>query len=338
MAVSIPSRVDHPLLLVLLADGQLRSGEWLARELAVSRAAVWKGVQRLRVEGIDVLAFARRGYRLPNCVELLDERRIRGQVDAARRNALRNLQLLFDVGSTNSHLLAQPPPPAGMADAVFCELQHAGRGRRGRPWILPFGAGIAMSVAWTFNDAPRSLPALSLGVGVAVWRALARAGASGLKLKWPNDICFHDRKIGGVLIEVRAEAGGSAHVVVGVGINVSLQPPARRRIEASGVRVAAASDACTVEPSRNLVAGAILDELLNMLEKFAREGFAAFQDAWMALDALRDRPARVLLGDTAIFGTARGVDRDGALLLESGAGLQRFVSGEASLRAIEGDI
>jgi BirA family transcriptional regulator, biotin operon repressor / biotin---[acetyl-CoA-carboxylase] ligase len=337
MAVSIASGLDHPLLLVLLADGQLHSGERLAKELKVSRAAVWKGVERLRGLGVEVQALPRRGYRLSAAVELLDARRIEAELSAPRKAQLRQLELKFEVDSTNSRLLACAPPPCGRADVCLSELQHAGRGRRGRRWIAPFGAGLALSVAWTFNDGARALPALSLAVGVAVWRALLRAGATGVTLKWPNDIWFRDRKIGGVLIELRAEASGPAHVVIGVGINVVLPAAARREIEAGGTRVAAVADACAVPPSRNLVAGAILDELLSMLGQFEREGFAAFHAAWTGLDALSGRPALVLLGGAAISGTARGVDGEGALLLETGEGMQRFVSGEASLRVIEGD-
>jgi len=305
--------------------------------LTVSRAAVWKGVKRLRGLGIDVEALPRRGYRLPSAVELLDVRRIDAELQTRRKAQIRKLELLFDVDSTNTRLLGSAPPPAGSADVCLSELQHAGRGRRGRRWIAPFGAGVALSVAWTFSDGARTLPALSLGVGVAVARALARAGAEGVTLKWPNDIWFNDRKIGGVLIELRAEASGPAHVVIGVGINVVLSAAARREIEAGGIRAAAVADACAASPSRNLVAGAILDELLSMLGQFERDGFAAFRDAWTALDALNGRPAQVQLADTAISGTARGVDLEGALLLETGDRMQRFVSGEASLRVIEGD-
>ena len=357
MAVSIASRVgaclsippgpaahveyshrllDYPLLLVLLADGQLHSGEWLAKELTVSRAAVWKGVARLRNLGLAVQAMPRQGYRLSAPVELLDSRRICAQIGSRSSGRLRNLELLFEVDSTNTRLLAAAPPPCGGADVCLSELQHAGRGRRGRRWIAPFGSGVALSLAWTFRDGAHALPALSLAVGVAVARATRRAGAEGVMLKWPNDIYFRDRKIGGVLIELRAEASGPAHVVIGVGINVTLPAPARREIEAGGARVAAVADACGAAPSRNLVAGAILDELLSMLAQFEREGFAAFKDAWSELDALSGRPARVLLADMAIAGTARGVDQDGALLLETGNRVQRFVSGEVSLRVIEG--
>jgi BirA family biotin operon repressor/biotin-[acetyl-CoA-carboxylase] ligase len=336
MAVSATSGIEHPPLLVLLADGALHSGEWLARELGQTRAAVWKGVERLRAAGIEVQALARRGYRLANCVELLDARRIRAELTDERKTHLRNLELLFEVDSTNTRLLGIAPPPPSTADVCMCELQHAGRGRLGRPWIAPFGSGIAMSLGWTCSDVVRTLPALSLGVGVAVSRALARAGAGGISLKWPNDIWFRDRKLGGVLIELRAEAGGPAHVVIGVGLNVSLPEQARREIEASGVAVAAASDACETAPSRNLVAGAILDELLSMLVQYERLGFSAFRDEWSTLDGLKDRPAQVVVVGTVILGVARGVDSDGALLLETKERMQRFVSGEASLRLSAG--
>jgi BirA family biotin operon repressor/biotin-[acetyl-CoA-carboxylase] ligase len=335
MAVSVASRLNLPLLM-LLADGRLRSGEWLAKELGVSRAAVWKGIQRLRARGLQVQAQPRRGYCISPAVELLDARRIEAELDSERRPQLRNFELLFEVDSTNTRLLAAVPPPPGVADAVLTELQHAGRGRRGRHWIAPFGAGITLSMAWTSGEGA-ALSALSLVVGVAVSRALSRAGAAGIMLKWPNDIWFRDRKIGGVLIEIKAEAGGPAHVVIGVGINVLLTSAARREIEAGGARVAAVADACAATPSRNLLAGAILDELLSMLGRFEREGFAAFREAWTALDALSGRAVRVLLGESVITGTARGVDSDGALLLETPDGMRRFVSGEASLRVIEGD-
>jgi BirA family transcriptional regulator, biotin operon repressor / biotin---[acetyl-CoA-carboxylase] ligase len=338
MAVSIASGIDHPSLLGLLADGRLHSGEWLAQKLGVSRAAVWKGIERLRMRGIDIEAVPRRGYCLPTAVELLDGAAIRAAIDAARAERLRSLDLLFDVDSTNTRLLAATAPPYGCADVVLSELQHAGRGRRGRHWVAPFGDSIALSMGWSFSDASRASPALSLCVGVAVARALARAGARGIALKWPNDIWFGDRKIGGVLLELRAEASGPAYVVIGVGVNVALAPAIRGQIEVSGVRVAAVADACAAPPSRNFLAGAIIDELLSMLMSFEREGFAAFREAWGSLDALRDRPAQVLMGEKTVSGTARGVDAYGALLLESGGRMQEFVSGEVSLRLGEDDI
>jgi BirA family biotin operon repressor/biotin-[acetyl-CoA-carboxylase] ligase len=299
---------------------------------------VWKGVERLRALGIGIESLPRRGYRLSQAVELLQADLVLREVSEDSRGHLRSLEILFEVDSTSTRLLAATPPPPGLADVCTSELQHAGRGRLGRRWIAPFGSGLAISVAWSFSDAARALPALSLGVGVAVARALARAGMVGGALKWPNDIWYRDRKVGGVLVEIRAEAGGPAHVVIGIGLNVRLPAADRAEIEAGGARVAAVADACAVPPSRNRIAGVLLHELLSMLVQFEHAGFAAFKDEWTALDALNGRPVQLQQGGQVTAGIARGADEDGALLLEIEGRLKRFVSGEASLRLIEGEL
>jgi BirA family transcriptional regulator, biotin operon repressor / biotin---[acetyl-CoA-carboxylase] ligase len=173
-------------------------------------------------------------------------------------------------------------------------------------------------------------------VGVAISRALTRLGAHQMRLKWPNDIWLGTRKVGGVLVELRTEMDGSAHVVIGIGLNVSLSAGQRQGIEAAGVHVAALSDACPGPVSRNALAAALIEELLSMLAQFEQRGFAAFRDEWSALDALAGRTAQVLTGESSIEGTARGVDADGALLLEVAGRLERHVSGEVSLRLNEG--
>jgi len=323
-----------PALLVLLADGRLHSGEQLAVELGVSRAAVWKGVKRLRLQGIEIEAVPRRGYRLPQPVELLDANEIRRGIRVHALERLARFELLFEVDSTNTRLLAAAPPPFGGAHVVLSELQHAGRGRRGRRWLAPFGGSLALSLGWSFVDASRVSPALSLCVGVAVARALERAAARDIRLKWPNDIWFRERKIGGVLLELRAEASGPAHMVIGVGINVALAAGARAAIEATGVRAAAVGDACSAPPSRNVIAGALIDELLSMLVSFERDGFAAFHESWDALDGLKGRAAEVWMADQRVCGVARGVNAAGALRLECACGIQEFVSGEVSLRLV----
>ena len=127
-------------------------------------------------------------------------RRIRAELAGDRKRHLRSLELLFEVGSTNTRLLAARRRPPARPTSVG---RVAARRPRppGRRWIAPFGGGIAMSVAWTFSDAARALPALSLGVGVAVVAGAGARRARGISLKWPNDIWFEDRKIGGVLID-----------------------------------------------------------------------------------------------------------------------------------------
>ncbi len=269
-------------------------------------------------------------------VELLDGRLIRAQLQRQHEQRLHSFDVPPEIDSTNARLLSGPAPPFGSADVCIAESQRAGRGRRGRAWISPPGASIALSIGWAFRETSRGLPALSLAVGVAVARALKRAGANGIMLKWPNDIWFHDRKIGGILLESRAEADGPAFVVIGIGINVTLSSEVRSELEQGGVRAASLADACASPPSRNQVAGAILDELFGMLLRYERYGVAPFLAPWAGLDALRDRASRVLLGERWVVGCARGVDGEGALLLEVDGQMRKFNSGEVSLR-LEGE-
>ena len=147
-------------------------------------------------------------------VELLDGPLIRAQLQPRHEARLHACEVLSAVDSTNSRLLAGTPPPYGCADVCLAEAQHAGRGRRGRSWMTPPGAAIAMSVGWAFRAAGRDLQALSLAVGVAAARALVRSGARGVALKWPNDIWFEDRKVGGILVEMRSDAEGPTFVVI----------------------------------------------------------------------------------------------------------------------------
>jgi len=321
-------------VLHLLADGREHSGEALAGALGISRAAVWKHVQQLEQWGLTVAAAAGKGYRLGAPVDLLQREALLAAMPAMARERLRRLELLDELDSTNEALLATDDLSPGRFDACVAEFQRHGRGRRGRSWLAPFGAGVCLSVNWRFRDAPAQLSALSLAAGVAVRRALASCDAAeGVGLKWPNDILLGERKLGGVLCELRAEAGGPAYVVVGVGINVRLPEAARDAIGTTGLQPASLDDVAAERlPSRSALAGALAGQLALALAEFAEAGLAPFAAEWRDADRLRDRPVSLLVGEQAWQGVARGIDADGALLLERDGRVERVVSGEISLR------
>lgn len=321
-------------VLRLLADGAVHSGESLAAALGVSRAAVWKQVQQLDGWGLEVEAVPGRGYRLTRPLDLLDERALRSALPEAATARLRTLTVADEIDSTNEVLLAAPALPAGRMDACLAEFQTRGRGRRGRSWLAPFASGLCLSLSWTFRETPPQLSALSLAVGVGVLRALRALGVSGVGLKWPNDLLHALRKLGGILIELRAEAAGPAFVVIGLGLNVALPDAARAQVAASGLAVASLDDFCVAVPSRSRLAAAVIGELERVLTEFEVRGFAPFADEWRTADALASRPAFVMQGETRVDGLARGIDEDGALLLEVAGSNRRFVSGEVSLRPV----
>jgi BirA family biotin operon repressor/biotin-[acetyl-CoA-carboxylase] ligase len=265
--------------------------------------------------------------------DLLDADEIRARLPEDARARLRRLEVHGSLDSTSDRLLAVDDLPRGRFDACLAEFQSAGRGRRGRRWIAPFASGLCLSVGWSFREAPAALSALSLAAGVAVLRALGRLGVTGLGLKWPNDVVRGDSKLGGILVDLRGEAAGPTYVVVGVGVNVRLPESARERLAAEGVNVLDLA-ALGTPPARNALAAALIAELSAALVEFDARKFAAFADEWQAADALAGRPVAVLQGDEILEGRARGVDADGALLLDAGGIRRRIVSGDVSIRPV----
>ena len=316
-----------------LSDGRFHSGEALAEALHVSRGAVWKAVRALRDAGTPVHAVPNRGYRLPAAGEPICAARILERLPQAARAAVRDLQTLWQTDSTNSVLLARANPPFGHSEVVLAEFQTAGRGRRGRTWLAPPGGAICLSLSWTFREVPPDLGALGLAVGVCVLRALRGSGLEA-ELKWPNDLLVKGRKLGGILIELRAESAGPACVVIGLGLNASLGEPLLRQIASLGLP---ATDLASVgvADSRNVIAAAIVTHVLQGLRAFEREALRPFIEAWRAADALRGVQVNVQTPSGAVQGVARGIDLHGALLIETTHGVQRFISGDVTVRPVQ---
>ena len=319
-----------------LADGAFHSGEALAGSLGVSRSAVWKAAGALRELGVTLDAVPNRGYRMRPPCEPLDAAAIERALDAAARGRVARLDVEWSVGSTNAELLARPSPRPGTTEVLLAEHQSAGRGRRGRSWLAAPGGSLCLSMSWLFVEAPRDLGSLSLAIGVAARRALAGVGARDVQLKWPNDLLVAERKLGGILIELRAEAGGPAYVVVGIGVNCALGTGIAADLAAAGAEPADLAAAGADAVSRNVVAAALVSSIAAMLVEFERAGAAAFLDEWQQADALCGSPVTVHTFDGERHGIARGIDADGALRVETAAGIERFVSGEVTLRAVRG--
>lgn len=326
---------DRPLpqrVFQRLDDRAFVSGEVLATDLSVTRAAVWKAVEQLRELGVALDAQTSKGYRLAPGVSPLAQERIAELLGVELCARIETLLVEWTLESTNTRLLESLPPRAGLAAVVLAENQTDGRGRRGRAWLAPPGGAICVSLAWLYPDMPADLSALSLIVGLAAVEALKGLGITGVLIKWPNDLITARGKLGGVLIEMRAEAAGPVHVVVGLGINVMLDAAARSAIAATGnIADDIGADHVPV-PDRNAIVAALLARLIPALEDFPRDGLTPHLASWSASDALQDREVRIQNQGEITRGVARGIDTHGALLVETPGGVLRFISGEVTVR------
>jgi BirA family biotin operon repressor/biotin-[acetyl-CoA-carboxylase] ligase len=263
----------------------------------------------------------------PEPFDQLDAAAVHAALGAAR-SAIR-IELLDECDSTNAVAAARARDGAPSGTTVVCELQRAGRGRQGASWVSARGAGLTFSVLWRFAASPGLLTGLPLVVGVACARALESLGARDVALKWPNDLLRGGAKLGGVLVEAQGDARGPLTTVIGIGINVRVPEEVRRLI---GQPVADLAD--VPYGSRNACLARVLAALGEALARFERAGLAAFRDEWQRRHAFQGARVRLLAPPQgAIEGIAAGVAEDGALLLETGAGVQRFYAGEVSLRA-----
>ncbi|HEX9571093.1 MAG TPA: biotin--[acetyl-CoA-carboxylase] ligase, partial [Burkholderiales bacterium] len=188
------------------------------------------------------------------------------------------------------------------------------------------------SLLWRFSRGAGALAGLSLAVAVGAARSLEQLGTRGVRVKWPNDLYCGERKLGGILIEVSGNVSGPSAAVVGVGLNVRLDARMRGRIGRPATDIASHSDAV---PSRTALLVALLGSVAAVLAQFSREGFAPFQEEWLRRHAWRGRRVAVSQAERRVAeGRIVGVAEDGALMLSSAKGIERFHSGELSLKAL----
>lgn len=321
--------IDPSALLAALSAEHAVSGAQLARQLGVTRAAVWKQIEHLRELGAPVEAAAGSGYRLAWRLEPLAADSIRERLDVATRARLAALAVHWRIDSTNTELQRGAAAAAGI-EVCLAETQTAGRGRRGREWQSPLGGNLYLSLLRRFEAGMAQLSGLSLVAGVAVVDALADCCGVDVGLKWPNDVLAEGRKLAGILVELGGEFLGPCHAVIGVGINLRLPATTHGRIDQPAIDIASL---CREVPSRNALAARLIARLIEALDRFETQGFAAFGEAYARHDLLRGHHVRVLAAGAAHDGIAAGVDERGALIVRHGRTSAHYDSAEVSVRA-----
>lgn len=316
-------------LLRVISDARFHSGQTLARELGTSRASVSRLLRQLEQFGLKVLKAPGRGCRLVEPYDFLNAAMVRAKLGP--QAAQFRLKLLDSCSSTNTLLLEQARAGAPLGSVIACELQSSGRGRRGNNWQSGLGGSLTFSLLWRFSRGVGALTGLSLAAGVAVARALSALGAGDAQLKWPNDVLHDGCKLGGILIEVQGTSIGPSAAVIGIGLNLRLHQGLRDAIAQPVTDVASMAAKL---PQRSLLLAAVLAQLAQVLPLFAERGFAPLREEWTRRHAHQGKVVTLSSGDGRVeVGRAAGVDQDGALLIDTARGIERFLSGELSLRA-----
>lgn len=308
-------------LAALLADGEFHSGEHLGEALGMSRAAVNKHIQTLKSWGLDVFTVTGKGYSLAAPLQLLDEALIQAHLETP------GIAVIPVIDSTNQYLLDRMNQlESGFA--CVAEYQQAGRGRRGRKWFSPFGANLYLSMYWRLEQGPAAAMGLSLVIGIVMAEVIQSLGAENVRVKWPNDLYLNDRKLAGILVELTGKTGDAAQIVMGAGINLGMRGEGTSEINQGWINLQEAG----VTIDRNQLAASIINSLRAALPLFERDGLAPFVHRWEKLDNFINRPVKLVIGEREVYGIARGIDKQGGLLLEQEGVIKSWVGGEISLR------
>jgi len=308
-------------ILKALSQGGFHSGEELGDKLGVSRAAISKHIKGIQAWGVDVFRVQGKGYQLAKPMQLLDKEIL--------QNSLANrVELIPIIDSTNQYLLDRVESLES-GSVCLAEYQAKGRGRRGRGWVSPFGSNLYLSMFWRLDAGMAAAMGLSLVVGVAIVEALEEMGLTGVKLKWPNDLYYQDKKLAGILVEMSGQAGAAANLVIGMGLNLMMSE-ATEGITQPWASLDEVADNRQID--RNQLAITMITTLHKALDDHELYGMAGFVERWNRLDNFINRSVKLLMGPREISGIARGINEQGAVLLETANGLETFIGGEISLR------
>ncbi|MCL9780377.1 bifunctional biotin--[acetyl-CoA-carboxylase] ligase/biotin operon repressor BirA [Vibrio sp. S4M6] len=307
-------------LLGTLSKGGFHSGEELGASLGVSRAAISKHIKGIQEWGVDVHRVQGKGYQLAQPMQLLDENTLKHTIDT-------KFALVPVIESTNQYILDNS---SELESGFVClaEYQSKGRGRRGRQWISPFGSNLYLSMYWQLDAGMAAAMGLSLVVGVALAESLEQLGVPGVKLKWPNDLYHDDKKLAGILVEMSGQAGAAANLVIGVGLNLSMA----ETVDGISQPWTSLSNITAKPVDRNQLAALLVKTLNTTLQDYESFGMGEFVARWNRLDNYLGRKVKLLIGNKSVEGVARGIDKQGAVLLETEQGTQSFIGGEISLR------
>ncbi|RZQ57303.1 bifunctional biotin--[acetyl-CoA-carboxylase] ligase/biotin operon repressor BirA [Pseudidiomarina tainanensis] len=324
-----PQRVERITQIIeILSDGQFHSGEKLGAQLDVSRTAISQYIKDVQALGIDVFRVTGKGYKFANELKLLHLNVISDFLNSNQENA-QDIHLERVVGSTNDFIKHAITHNIDSGYAVFSEAQTAGRGRRGKRWVSPFGSNLYMSMYWRLEDGMGAAMGLSLALGTVIAELLSELGVYDVEVKWPNDVIVNGKKLAGILIELEGQALGVAHVIIGIGVNIKMPSWLADQIDQPWTDL---STLLNNNFDRNHIAAMLLAKCRQALRVYEQEGLKPFISRWQRFDRLAMKPVRIIMGDKELHGIAEGIDESGALLVKRDGKLERFHAGEVSLR------
>ena len=309
-----------------LARGNFISGEELGAELGISRAAVAKHIEALSDMGLDIYRVTGKGYQLANKLDLLSLNKISQYLNS---DITAPIEIHSVIDSTNSYLLRKLPYDLQPGQVCLAEYQSAGRGRRGRQWISPYGSNIYLSMYCFLEQGMSQAMGLSVVAALAVFEAIKTLYQHDVELKWPNDIYLKGKKLAGILIDLDGQPLESCHCVIGIGLNLAMPDESAKLVDQPWSDL---SQLTSGEINRNQLVAEVIKQLNIRLAEYKQTGLTNMLPCWHQHDIYFNQPIKIVAGTKEVFGVSRGIDNQGALLMEVDGKVSPVYGGEVSLR------
>jgi BirA family biotin operon repressor/biotin-[acetyl-CoA-carboxylase] ligase len=323
-------------LIKALASGEFVSGQEIGKQLGISRTAISTHVKALVNMGLDIFSVTGKGYKLAQPLDLLNKRKIlllmSQKVITTNNQLTPEVEVHSLIDSTNDYLMRRLPNQLTQGQVCLAEYQSAGRGRRGRQWVSPFGSQIYLSMYWYLEQGLSAAMGLSLLSALAVSDAIFAVSGVQVELKWPNDIYIDGVKLAGILIDLEGQALEPSHSVIGIGLNLDMPAEAAENIDQRWTDLQSHSE---TKIDRNVLSAQLISCLHARLQQHQNEGLGTMLDEWHAHDVYLNKRVKLLTGERVTKGICRGINNQGALLLEVDGQVKPIYGGEVSLRGDE---
>ncbi|KTD82770.1 biotin--[acetyl-CoA-carboxylase] ligase [Legionella waltersii] len=315
-------------LMNLLSDGKCHTGNELGKAIGVSRSAIWKQINHLNELGVPVIHVQHKGYQLPKPIELLNAEKMTFELCKLGFKRPFSIQTFTEIDSTNRYL--KDRPQSHDIDICCAEIQTHGKGRFGRQWHSPFGDNIYCSSRWNLQCDLGKLSGLSLITSLAVLASLKQLHLDeDIHIKWPNDILWNEKKLCGSLIEIIAETNGSAQVIIGVGLNVNLDPESVMPFDRPWCSL---YEIYNKQFDRNFIIANLLTVIERYIDQFMNSDLNYFLNEWKQVDYLYNQAITVSQSTGSITGIAKGINQFGQLIVVDTQGNTHYLSsGDTSL-------
>lgn len=310
-----------------LAGGGFISGQSFGEKYGVSRTAISKHINQLSEMGLDVFRVTGKGYKLAQPISLLDKESILAQLKLAAKPTI---EIHHVIDSTNSYLIRRLPNQVQNGQICLAEFQSAGRGRRGRQWISPFGSHLYLSMYWHLEAGMSAAMGLSAVTALAVNDTLNRLYNINAQLKWPNDIYLNGVKLAGILIDLEGQPSEACHCVVGIGLNLVMPDKSGDQVDQPWTDL---QQHVSQEIDRNEIAATLIECLQHRFKQHQKQGLQDMMLEWKTLDYFYNKAVKIITGEREILGTCKGINNQGALLLEIDNKIHPIYGGEVSLRS-----